>query len=155
MNMKYEKATESDIQDLTQIRIDFLTEDYGSLSEDQIQKMRTFLPEYYANHLNKDLIVYTARNPELISCAFLLITEKPSNPSFINGRTGTILNVYTKPEYRRQGIAKKLMNHLLEEGKKLDLDFVELKATEDGFPLYQAIGFKEEHSKYRNMKYTF
>ena len=155
MAIKYEKATETDIQDLTEIRIDFLTEDYGSLSEDQIQKMRTSLPAYYTNHLNQDLIVYTAKAPELIACAFLLVTEKPSNPSFINGRTGTILNVYTKPEYRRQGIAKKLMNHLLEEGKKLDLDFVELKATEDGFPLYRSIGFKEEHSKYRNMKYTF
>ena len=155
MSIQFEKASLCDIHDLTQMRIDFLLEDYKTLSDEQIETMRSSLPVYYTNHLNKDLIVYTAKAPELIACAFLLVIEKPSNPSFINGRTGTILNVYTKPEYRRQGIAKTLMEHLLEEGKDLGLDFVELKATEDGYPLYQAVGFHEEHSKYRDMKFVF
>ncbi len=37
----------------------------------------------------------------------LLIVEKPMSPSFITGKTGTVLNVYTKPEYRNKGYAKK------------------------------------------------
>lgn len=54
-----------------------------------------------------------------MSCCFLLITEKPANPSFVSGRTGTVLNVYTKPEYRRLGIARSLMRELLAEAEKL------------------------------------
>ena len=67
---------------------------------------------------------------------------------------GTILNVYTKPEHRHHGYAKKLMELMLDDAGKMKLDFVELKATEDGYGLYKKIGFKDAVSKYYNMKYV-
>ena len=39
------------------------------------------------------------------------------SPAFITGKTGTVLNVYTRQEYRKQGYAKQLMNVLLEDAK--------------------------------------
>ena len=42
-----------------------------------------------------------------------LMVEKPLSPMFITGRTGTVLNVYTKPAYRHRGYAKKIMEKLL------------------------------------------
>ncbi len=74
-------------------------------------------------------------------------------PTFINGKTGTILNVFTIPEYRRKGIAKALLKMLLAESEKIGLDFVELKATDSGYNLYKSIGFEDVVSKYHNMKY--
>lgn len=32
---------------------------------------------------------------------FLLVAQKPMSPAFITGRTGSVLNVYIKPQYRR------------------------------------------------------
>ena len=66
-----------------------------------------------------------------------------------------MLNVYTAPEHRRKGVAKTLMGLLLDEGRKLRLDHIELKATEDGYPLYKLLGFEDEHSHYHDMKYYF
>ncbi|GAA6266602.1 hypothetical protein F110043I8_35870 [Ruminococcus sp. f11] len=40
---------------------------------------------------------------------------KTMSPSFITGKIGTVLNVYTKPEYRNNGCAKKLMTMMLED----------------------------------------
>ena len=57
------------------------------------------------------------------------------------------------PEYRRQGIAFRLMNRLLKAAEELELDFVELKATEDGYRLYKSLGFEDTVSKYHNMKF--
>ena len=54
MSIQFEKASLCDIHDLTQMRIDFLLEDYKTLSDEQIETMRSFLPVYYTNHLNKD-----------------------------------------------------------------------------------------------------
>ena len=37
----------------------------------------------------------------------------------------------------------------------MKLDFVELKATEDGYGLYKAVGFIDSVSKYHNMRFVF
>lgn len=79
--------------------------------------------------------------------------EKPSNSTFINGKTGTILNVYTKPEYRKNGIAGTLLKMLIDESENLKLDFLELNATASGYNLYKSIGFEDAVSKYHNMKF--
>lgn len=89
---------------------------------------------------------------DIVSCAFLLIVEKPMSPSFITGKTGTVLNVYTKPEYRKKGYAKKLMNMMLEDAKAENVSNIELKATEDGYSLYRSVGFEDVVAKYHNMR---
>lgn len=152
MEIIFAKAELCDMQDLVQLRLDYLQEDYGTLSVQQIDKIKEQLPSYFAEHLNRDLFVYTARKTGIIACCFLFVTEKPANPGFMNGKVGTLLNVYTKPEYRRKGIAGKLMERLLADAKAMGLDFVELKATEDGYYLYKTMGFEEISTKYRNMK---
>lgn len=152
MEIMIEKATAADIDELIQMRLAYLTEDYGALSDDQIKKISTSLPKYFKEHLGKDLIVYAARTSGIVSCSFLLIQEKPANPSFINGWTGTVLNVYTKPAYRRQGLAKKLLEQLISDAGSLNLDYIELKSTSDGYALYRSLGFLDVESNYRNMK---
>lgn len=62
------------------------------------------------------------------------------------------MNVYTKSEYRRQGLAGKLLKMMLADSEKMGLDFVELKATDSGYNLYKSIGFEDSVSKYHNMK---
>ena len=89
----------------------------------------------------------------IVSCAFFLIVEKPMSPAFINGRTGMVLNVYTCPSYRRKGCAKMIMEALISEAKKMEIPVIELKATEDGYPLYRSVGFMEDDSKYHRMKW--
>ena len=154
--MIYRKATINDISQLVKIRLAYLRADYGFLSEEQTKEISYSLPIYFEKHLGKDILIYIAMDgTELISSAFLLITEKPSNPSFITGRTGSILNVYTDPKYRRQGIANNLLKILLEDARQLALDFVELKSTKMGKSLYESIGFKIEECEYTPMKYKF
>ncbi|MDE6849446.1 MAG: GNAT family N-acetyltransferase [Ruminococcus sp.] len=98
------------------------------------------------------MFVYIVKPERIVSCCFLLLSEKPANPDFINGRTGIVMNVYTKPECRRKGIAGRIMNVLISDAKEMKLDFVELKSTDCGYNLYKSVGFKEIRSKYHNMK---
>ena len=149
--MKFEKATIKDINMLTDLRLVYLQEDLGVITDKQL--IQESLPGYYEKHLNKDLMVYIARDDEdIVACAFLLIVEKPMSPSFITGKTGTVLNVYTKPEYRNKGYAKKLMTMMLEDATAQDVSIIELKATEDGYSLYKSVGFEDVVAKYHNMK---
>lgn len=151
--MIFERADINDLDSLVELRIDYLIEDYKEISELQINQISEKLPDYYLRHLNKDFFAYVCREEnKIVSCCFLYVTEKPSNPAFINGKTGTVLNVYTKPEYRKKGIAGKLIRLLISDAEKMGLDFVELKATDAGYNLYKSIGFEDVISKYHNMK---
>ena len=152
--MLFEKANANDISTLVDLRIEYLLEDYGETPQDKLSQISENLPPYFSSHLNKDLFAFVCRdNDEIAGCCFLYVSEKPSNPSFINGKTGTVMNVYTRPQYRRQGVAGKLMKMLLAESEKMCLDFVELQATDDGYKLYKSIGFEDVVSKYHSMKY--
>ena len=149
--MIFEKATIKDINGLTDLRLAYLQEDLGVITNKEL--IQESLPGYYEKHLNKDLMVYVARDEEdIVSCTFLLIVEKPMSPSFITGKTGTVLNVYTKPEYRNKGYAKKLMTMMLEDATAQDVSVIELKSTEDGYSLYKSVGFEDVVVKYHNMK---
>ena len=152
--MNIEKARTGDIEALVKMRLSYLVEDNGSLDAQDFAAIKKELPGYFQAHLGKDLFVYVIRDRQnIVSCAFLLIVEKPMSPAFINGRTGMVLNVYTCPSYRRKGCAKKIMEALLAEAKKMKISVIELKATEEGYPLYRSVGFEDDHSRYRMMKW--
>ncbi len=57
------------------------------------------------------------------------------------GRQGIVLNVYTEREWRRQGLARLLMEHVIDWAKAAGLDTLVLHASEEGRPLYERLGF--------------
>lgn len=64
MKITLEKATVNDIETLVQLRLEYLTEDYGVLTDEQVTKISSSLPDYYGKHINQDLLVYVARAQE-------------------------------------------------------------------------------------------
>ena len=153
--MNVEKAGTEDVEALVEMRLSYLIEDNGCLDARDLAAIKRDLPAYFQVHLGRDLFVYVIRDGQsIVSCAFLLIVEKPMSPAFINGRTGIVLNVYTCPAYRRRGYARTIMEALLSEAKKMEISAVELKATADGYPLYRSVGFEDDLSRYRMMKWT-
>lgn len=60
--MIFDKATIEDIGVLTDLRIEYLNEDLGVISNENLELMQASLPSYYEKHLNKDLMAYVARD---------------------------------------------------------------------------------------------
>lgn len=153
-DMRFEKADITDISQLIELRIAYLQEDTGRLSESDVTSFKNTLSSYFKRNLNKNIFGYVARDGvNIVSCALLLVVEKPCSPAFVTGKTGTVLNVYTKPEYRRKGHARKVMEMLLADAEFKNLSPVELKATDAGYPLYLSLGFREAASSYHLMKW--
>ena len=152
--MVVERAGSGDVDALVELRLNYLREDHGALDERDARAIREALPGYFRAHLGRDLFAYVAREGEAIAaCALLLVVEKPMSPAFPNGRTGTVLNVYTRPPFRRRGYARDVVRALLAVAEEQALSTVELKATDDGYPLYRSVGFADNPSKYRPMKW--
>lgn len=65
--------------------------------------------------------------------------SRPADPA---PRRAWILNVYTCPEYRRQGIARRLMQTMIESCRQAGFQSVALHSSDEGRPLYESLGFK-------------
>jgi len=58
------------------------------------------------------------------------------------GRRAHLMNVYTRSTYRRQGIARKMVEMLIDATWAKGATEISLDATVMGRPLYESLGFK-------------
>ena len=152
--MSFRMANRGDIPSLVGLRLAYLREDFPNQTAEQSSRIQTQLPDYFQRRLGRELLVFVCEEDEqIVSTVFLLITEKPANPNFPTGLTGTVLNVYTLPQYRQRGFATRLMELAIREANLRNLSYLELKATQAGLPLYQKLGFVPEESKNLSMRY--
>lgn len=71
----------------------------------------------------------------------LIVHEWPARPGDPNTRRAYVLNIYTEPGYRRQGLARRIMTTILDWCRAEGFQTVSLHASQDGRPLYEALGF--------------
>lgn len=74
------------------------------------------------------------------SGAYILLAYPPSmrNPS---GQVGYILSIYTHPDWRRQGVARMVMDAILQDLRRKHIPLASLHASDMGRPLYEQLGF--------------
>ena len=60
------------------------------------------------------------------------------DPGYLRGR---IVNVFTEPEWRRQGVAKQLIEELIRLGEQAGIGTFSLGASKEGAALYRRLGF--------------
>jgi GNAT superfamily N-acetyltransferase len=72
----------------------------------------------------------------------LLILSWPASPKDPYPRRALILNVYTEPEFRGQGLARQIMLLIIDWLKGQGFRSVALHASEAGRHLYETLGFK-------------
>lgn len=80
---------------------------------------------------------------KVIGCAsmsYMWIMPTFSHPT---GKRAHLMNVYTNKDYRRQGIARKMVNMLIEDARSKGVTEISLDATESGRPLYESLGFAD------------
>ena len=148
-------ANHKDIDVLIKLRFDYYTSENWEITKEKSDLFHSQLLKYYSKHLNIDFFAALVENDNgnIVSCAFLAISEMPANLSVPTGKKGAILNVLTYPECRKRGYATKAMNLLIEEAQRQDLSFIELMASELGMPLYRKLGFQEpKYSSFTRMK---
>lgn len=99
--------------------------------------------DYYEDHLGKDHVacIASVEGVDAACAAICLQVEMPSpdNPS---GKCAYVMNVYTKPEFRHQGIASELLQYLIERAKGQGADKIYLEASDMSIPLYEGLGFR-------------
>ena len=138
--MEIKKATQNDIDDLMQLRLEMLKV-VNSLNEDANfdEKLVQCSREYFLN--GDQTTVFAMEGNKIAGCAsisYITIMPTFSHPT---GKRAHLMNVYTRKEFRRKGVGKMMINFLIDEAKSRGVTEINLDAPEMGRPLYKALGF--------------
>jgi GNAT superfamily N-acetyltransferase len=140
---EYKKATIEDIDELVTTRIIVLRAT-NKLSDDvDMSVVEKESCAYYKRALGSgEHIAYLVYdNGTFIGTggvSFYQVMPTYHNPT---GKKAYIMNMYTAPEYRRQGIAMHTLDLLVKNAKAQDVSQIALEATDMGLPLYEKYGF--------------
>lgn len=140
----YRLANISDVDKLVELRINQL-KDEGAI---ETLDLKPYLKEYYTTNLNnKSFISYLAiDNDEIIATSGLTITHKPPYYKCPTGKIGLLSSMYTNPNYRRQGIARHLLDLIIGIAKENGCGIIHITASNMGVKLYEAYGFSHNNN---------
>ena len=71
------------------------------------------------------------------------LEEHLPSPGALDGRRGHVASMSTEPAHQRQGYGRDVFTALMGWFAELDVPRVDLRATEQGRPLYESFGFRE------------
>ncbi|MFA9378374.1 MAG: GNAT family N-acetyltransferase [Lachnotalea sp.] len=139
--LEYIIATKDDMELLMQSRLEMLRVVNGLPCD---YKFSNELIDNSKEYFNSDIqTTVLAIDKCVIGCATICYIEMMPTFSHPTGIRAHLMNVYTKSEYRRQGIALHMLNILIKEAKEKGVTEISLDATEQGKPLYKKYGFIE------------
>ncbi|MCD7973595.1 MAG: GNAT family N-acetyltransferase [Candidatus Azobacteroides sp.] len=137
-------AVADDIDLLIRLRIDFLEMSFRILTSEEKETLSQELRNYYEISLQKGTFkaCYLKVKDQVAAVAFLVINHLPPSLSFPNGMSGTVLNVFTYPEFQKRGYATQVMETIIHHAKNEGISQLELHATDMGRPLYENLNFQ-------------
>lgn len=139
MEIEYKKLTEKELSMFIEMRINQLREEGAKEDID----LRPALKAYYNKHLSDGTFVSWLAMDEdkIVGTSAMSFVEKPPYFGCPSGRIGLLSSMFTDPDYRRKGIAKKLLDKVIEEARIYGCGSVQITASDMGVKLYTAYGF--------------
>ena len=137
--IEYRKLEIKDLDEFIRLRINQLREEGATEDID----LKPALVDYYNRHLSDGTFVswLAVDGDKIVGTSGMSFVEKPPYFSCPSGRLGLLSSMYTDNNYRRQGIAKKLLSLVVDEARKYGCGAVQITASDMGVLLYTDFGF--------------
>lgn len=84
----------------------------------------------------------TRGDGQIVAGAALWLMDWPPGPVDASCHRAVVYNVYTHPDYRKRGLARRLMSEVIGWCRERHLKAVGLHASDEGRPLYESFGFQ-------------
>ena len=138
------KATNADIDALIKARCRTMREVCG-FSEDY-EFSAEFIEatkEYFLHGDGTTVLAIddSCEPPQIVGNATLCYTNMMPTFSHPSGKRAHLMNVHVEKEFRRKGIARKMIELLVDEAKERGVTEISLDATDDGRKLYETMGW--------------
>jgi GNAT superfamily N-acetyltransferase len=144
MTIVIREAGLADLEEVLQLRMRLFDKlvDFNNgkgVDEDLLQSTRAYFSDALQNGACKTWVAET--DGHLVACGSLAIFIRPPYPGNVAGKDAYLLNMYTMAEYRKQGLARKILQQAMQYAREQGFAKIWLHATEDGQALYASEGF--------------
>jgi GNAT superfamily N-acetyltransferase len=137
------RATSDDIDQLVRLRLLLFEEAGEPLQPTQAEAVREATRAYFTKSLPQEtFLAWVAEsNHQIVAASGLAVFERPPAPSNLSGKEAYVLNMYTLPQWRGQGLASALLQEIIHFAKGTSIRRLWLHATPSGRPIYEKAGF--------------
>ena len=144
MDIAVKRASVNEIDKLMEWRMEVLQNVFDISAANNNSSLYAANREYYMETVpsGEHIAVFAENEGMTMGCGGLCLYREMPSPDNPTGRCAYLMNVYTKKEYRRQGIGKTVVKWLVEYAKEQGITKIYLETSECGRPLYEGLGFK-------------
>jgi len=145
MNFRIRRAIPADLPHLVKHRR-AMFEAMGHQDPIALANVDAAALDYFQEALAKDTYVGWLAEEEatgrVLGGGGIVIAHWPGHPSETHARRAWILNMYTEPDVRGQGIARKILAEILQWSRQQGFSILSLHASDAGRSLYESLGFQ-------------
>ncbi|MCD8088557.1 MAG: GNAT family N-acetyltransferase [Oscillospiraceae bacterium] len=143
MEITIKKASVSDLEALIYWREKVLRDVFSIPAEENIDELLTANRTYYRSALEKGehIAGFAYKGEQAVGCGGVCLYHEMPSPDNPSGRCGYLMNIFTAPEARKQGVGRTLAEWLVQEARRWGAEKIYLETTEQARPMYQKMGF--------------
>ena len=133
----------ADIPVLIELRL-AMFRDMGRTDADTLARVAAASADYLRLHLpDGSFHAWLAEvDGQIAATGGVVVRQSPPTYANLSGRDGYILGMYTRPAFRRRGLATAIMRTILDFLRAERIQRATLRASAEGRPLYEKLGFE-------------
>lgn len=136
------KAVAADATALAHLRWRWAVDERGYTGTDQAAFVELF-SAWVIEHLSTHLPFLAEVDDQVVGMAWLMVADRVPSPARRHRRTGDVQSVYMVPELRDDGVGAALLDAVLAEARRLELEHVTVHSSHRAVPFYQRAGFHQ------------
>ena len=144
----YRRATAEDAEALAALRMAFLAEVSGAGADPVLQRS---IQDYFRRAIPaEEIVVFVAvADSQIIATSGVIFhVHAPSNRN-PTGREAYVMNMFTLPEWRKRGIATRLLQTVIDHSAQNNCRKISLHIVPGGRSLYEKSGFRAIETEMR------
>jgi GNAT superfamily N-acetyltransferase len=134
-----------DVDEMILHRINYLTEMQGERDASTIENLKAELKAFFENGIKSGSFIALVAKYKHITLSYgaIILHSVPGDFNCSTYLEGDILNMYTIPEARKQGISTLILKQLITKAKHLGVTKLALHTSVAGEKLYRSAGFND------------
>ncbi len=137
------RATQADVEALARLRLALLRELGNVRDESEEAPLLDAMRDYFQRTMATDkFLAWVAEvDGQVVAISGLVLFERPPDAGNPAGVDAYLMNMYTLPAWRRQGLARALLDEIIGFVRTTPARRISLHATDAGRSVYESAGF--------------
>ncbi len=122
-----------------------LREVFSIPAEEPIDELLAENRAYYRRALEQGehVACFACVGETTVGCGGVCLYREMPSPDNPSGKCGYLMNIFTLPTARRQGVGTQVVQWLVQQAKRWGAEKIYLEASEQAYPLYRKLGFQD------------